>query len=73
MQVHWSIFLVKYYYKGGIYMENTKLECDGTVSATQPSMVDGGKVDVFTNNSKDKELNIHNIYDLLFELNDYEI
>ena len=54
-------------------MENTKLECDGTVSATQPSMVDGGKVDVFTNNSKDKELNIHNIYDLLFELNDYEI
>lgn len=54
-------------------MENTKLECDGNVSATQPSMVDGGKVDVFTNNSKDKELNIHNIYDLLFELNDYKI
>lgn len=37
---------------------------------TQPGMVDGGKVDVFTNNTG--KLNKDDWYKQLFELNDYE-
>lgn len=40
-----------------------------TESATQPSMVSGGKVDVFTNNGYNSKLN-NDWYSQLFELND---
>lgn len=66
-------------YKGIIYdpVEYRLNECEGgAVSATQPSMVDGGKVDVFGSNgssfAKKQYHNVEEFYNDLLKLEDYE-
>jgi hypothetical protein len=54
-------------------MENELLENEGAVSATQPSMVSGGKIDVFSSECGNK---LHHkkkdFYSQLLELKDYD-
>lgn len=53
-------------------MENELLENEGAVSATQPAMVDGGRIDVFGSDCGNKLKHDDDFYSQLFELKDYE-